>query len=82
MIDGYSETKVVMAPNGELLLALPIYANQNGAMFGESEMATLVGTNNVSIGIYEGFGYLLYHPKQDFSFYMQSLKLFKDLGDL
>lgn len=81
MIDDYAETKVVMSPNGEILLALPIYANQNGALFNEDEMKNLTGLK-VGLGVYEKLGYLMYHPNQDFSFYMSSLKLFKDLGDL
>lgn len=81
MIESYSETKVVIAPSGELLLALPIYANQNGAIFDEDQMQQLVALK-VSTGIYEKLGYLMYHPNQEFSFYMQSLKLFKDLGSL
>lgn len=81
MIDDYAETKVVMSPNGELLLALPVYANQNGALFNEDEMKGLTGLK-VGLGVYEKLGYLMYHPNQDFSFYMSSLDLFQDLGEL
>ena len=86
MIDSYSETRVVLAPSGEFLLALPIYANQNGTLFGASELQSVTGDSsipsNVSIGIYEQMGFLLYNPKQSTSFYMKSLELFEDLGKL
>ena len=86
MIDSYSETRVVLAPSGEFLLALPIYANQNGALFRASELQSVTGDktipSNVSIGVYEQMGFLLYHPEQSMSFYMKSLELFEDLGEL
>lgn len=82
MISDYSECRVILAPSGELVLALPIYANQNGAIFEPEDLKDFGTKDNVSIGIYENFGYLLYHPEQEFSFYMQSLKLFEDLGKL
>lgn len=81
MIDDYTETRVVLAPSGELLLALPVYANSNGAIFNEDEMNKLTGLK-VGLGIYEKIGYMMYHPKQDFSFYMNSIELFEDLGTL
>lgn len=81
MLEDYTETVVILSPSGELLLALPIYANQTGALFNESEMKALTGVS-VAIGCYEKFGYLLYHPGQDFSFYMQSIELFENLGKL
>ena len=81
MIDNYAETRVVIAPSGELILALPVYANQNGAIFDETQMKSMTGLK-VGLGIYEKIGYMMYHPKQDFSFYMNSLELFTDLGEL
>lgn len=86
MIDSYSETRVVLAPSGDFLLALPIYANENGALFDSPELQSFTGDSsipsNVSIGIYEHMGFLLYHPEQPVSFYMKSLELFEDLGKL
>ena len=86
MIDSYSETRVVLAPSGEFLLALPIYANENGALFNSDEIRSFAGdsslTSNLSIGIYQHMGFLLYHPEQSMSFYMKSLDLFEDLGKL
>lgn len=86
MIDSYSETRVVLAPSGDFLLALPIYANENGALLGSPELQSFTGDSsipsNVSIGIYEHMGFLLYHPEQPVSFYMKSLELFEDLGKL
>jgi hypothetical protein len=86
MIDSYSEVRVVLAPSGEFLLALPIYANENGALFGASELRSFTEDSsipsNVSIGVYEHMGFLLYHPEQPVSFYMKSLELFEDLGNL
>jgi len=82
MIDSYSETRVVMSPNGELLLALPIYANQNGALLNDGVVESITGIPKMSIGIYENFGFLMYHPESDFSFYLKSLDLFEDLGSL
>ena len=82
MIDSYNETRVVMSPNGELLLALPIYANQNGALLDDGVVESITGIPKMSIGIYESFGFLMYHPESEFSFYMKSLGLFEDLGSL
>lgn len=81
MLDTYSEARVVLAPSGELLIALPIYANQNGAIFDEEQMKQIFNLKG-SVGIYEKFGYLMYHPSQEFSFYMKGLDLFTDLGVL
>lgn len=81
-IEDWSETKVVLAPSGDLLLALPIYANQSGAIFDQKDTENLVGLKKISIGVYEDLGYLLYHPNQDFMFYMKSLDLFEDLGKI
>ena len=85
MLDSYSEARVVMAPTGDLFITLPIYANQNGALFNSKAIEAITGENlpsNVSIGIYERMGYLLYHPTELFAFYMNSLDLFEDLGEL
>ena len=81
MIEDYAETRVVIAPNGELILALPVYANQNGNLFEEEEIKSLTGLN-LSVGCYEKIGYMMYHPSQELSFYMNSLDLFTDLGNL
>lgn len=43
MIDSYKEAKVVMSPNGELLLALPIYADQSKAIFNPKEVESITG---------------------------------------
>ena len=80
MIDSFSEARVVISPSGELLLALPIYANQNGAILDEKDIG-MVGLK-LSVGFYEQFGYLVYHPSQPYSFYMKNLDLFEDLGEL
>ena len=80
-IDSYAEARCVMAPSGELLIALPIYANQNGAIFKDNEMANLVGLS-INLGCYENMGYLCYTPASDFAFYMNSIDLFEDLGEL
>jgi hypothetical protein len=86
MIDSYSEVKVVLAPSGELLLALPIYANQNGALFDNDQLVSFTGDtgipSNVTIGVYEKMGFMLYHPDQPCSIYMKSIDLFEDLGEL
>jgi hypothetical protein len=86
MIDSYSEVRVVLAPSGDYLLALPIYANQNGALFENDQLVSITGDNdipgNVTIGIYEKMGFLLYHPEQSATLYMKSLDLFEDLGEL
>ncbi len=82
MIESYEEVKVVLAPSGELALALPIYADQGKAVLSPKEVKSLIGVGNVGIGIYEQFGYLIYHPKQAFSFYVKSLEMFEDLGGL
>jgi hypothetical protein len=86
MIDSYSETRVVLAPSGELFLALPIYANQNRALFNSDEIKNFTGDSsvpsNVSIGVYEFMGFLLHYPEQPTSFYVNSLELFEDLGEL
>lgn len=81
MIDQYVETRVIMSPLGELLLALPIYADQKGAIVGEKDLESLIGLK-ASLGIYEQFGFLVYHPSSDFSFYLESIELFEDLGTL
>jgi len=82
MIDSYNETRVVMSPNGELLLALPIYADQKGAILSTQDVESIVGVKGVSMGIYEKLGFLMYHPNSEFSFYLKSLDLFEDLGSL
>lgn len=86
MIDSYSEVRVVLTPHGDLLLALPIYANQDGALFDNDQLVSITGDSgipkNITIGIYENMGFLLYHPTQPFSFYMKSLDLMEDLGNL
>lgn len=75
-----------MSPNGELLQAIPIYSNETGALFNSQELNSITGSTdipkNVSLGIYEHMGFMLYHPSQPFSFYMKSLDLFEDLGKL
>jgi hypothetical protein len=84
MIESYAESKVVMAPSGELLLALPVYANQNGMIFDNKQIKDLTKekfANNVSIGIYEKLGYLLYHPDA-ITIYVNSLDEFVDMGKL
>lgn len=80
-IHTYKQVRVCLADTGELLLALPIYADQKGAIFNEKEMKTLTDLS-VNLGIYEKLGYIMYHPSQPFSFYMNSLELFTDLGEL
>ena len=82
MIESYEETRVVLAPSGELALALPIYADQGKAIFKPKDVESIVDLKNVGIGIYEHFGYLIYHPTQQYSFYLKSLDLFEDLGEL
>jgi len=86
MIDSYSETRVILTPSGEIFLALPIYSNESGALFNSEELKSLIGDGeipaNVSVGMYEHMGFLLYHPDQPFSFYMRSIELFEDLGKL
>jgi hypothetical protein len=82
VIESYTETKVVLARSGELLLALPVYANQMGALLSEDTMKTFTGTEKISIGVYERMGYIMYHPTQSFTFYLKSIDLFEDLGEL
>jgi len=86
MIENYSEARVALAPSGELILALPIYANQDGLLFNSEELKSVLGDSeipkNTSVGIYEHFGYLVYNPELPYSFYMKSLELFEDLGAL
>lgn len=85
MLESYAEARVVLAPSGELVLALPIYANQNGALFNSEEIKAMTGDSSVekmSVGFYEQFGYLMYNPEFPYSFYMKSLELFEDLGEL
>lgn len=85
MIESYNEVKVVLAPSGELLLALPIYANQTGALFNGDDLVSFTADttlNKCSLGIYESMGYLIHHPAEAFCFYMKSLDLFEDLGAL
>jgi hypothetical protein len=82
MIETFAEARAVMAPTGELLIALPIYANETGALFEGSDMEKMGLNKTMSIGMYQQFGYLMYHPSQEVSFYMQTLDLFTDLGVL
>lgn len=82
MIEDYEETRVIMSPNGELLLALPIYADQSKVILKPKEVESIIGVPKIGIGIYEQFGYLFYHPAQSVSWYMKSLDLFEDLGEL
>lgn len=86
MVETYSEARVVLAPSGELLIALPVYANQNGALFNSKELKAATGDKkipkNMSIGIYEKFGYLMHNPDQPFNFFLNSIDLFEDLGEL
>lgn len=82
MIEDYVETKVIMAPSGELLLALPIYADQSQVLLNEQQVESITGVKRVSFGVYEKFGYLLYSPQTKVSFYLQSIDLFEDLGVL
>jgi hypothetical protein len=49
MIESYTETKVVLARSGELLLALPIYANQMGAILGENTLESLIGVEKFQL---------------------------------
>jgi hypothetical protein len=86
MIDSYLEVRVILSPSGEILLALPIYANQSGALFSNDQLVNFTGDtsipSNVTIGVYEKMGFMLYHPEQPYSFYMKSIDLFEDLGEL
>ena len=61
-VDSYPETRVFLAPSGELMLALPIYANQAGAFFDEDEVDKIAGVK-LSMGIYDRIGYVAYHPQ-------------------
>lgn len=86
MIESYEEARVVLADSGELFLALPIYANQTGVVFDARTVRKMIKDKkfpgNAYVGLYEHMGYLLYNPFQPMAFYMNSLKLFQDLGTL
>lgn len=81
MIESYSQTKVMMAPSGELCLVLPVFANENGNFFGEQHFKELKQLKS-NIGIYTQVGYIIFHDKQEVSIYLNSVKQFKDLGPL
>jgi hypothetical protein len=81
MIDSYKETRVLIAPSGEIVLGLPIYADQQGALFNEKDMQQLIGMK-LTMGLYEKLGYLIHHPKQQFTIFMNSIDQFEDLGEL
>jgi len=85
MIESYSESKVILTPAGELCIALPIYANQNGVLFSAKDIKKTIdkkAPDNMSIGVFEKMGFLIYHPDHPVSFYMKSVDLFDDLGEL
>lgn len=77
MIESYKETKVALAPSGELCLMLPIYANQVGAIFTPEQLNLAVGAisskkdNSVelSLGFYEHLGYLIYSEKLGYCYF-------------
>ena len=61
-IDSYSETRVFLATNnGELMLALPIYANHAGAILESDDVKKIAGVE-LSIGMYDHIGYVAFHP--------------------
>jgi hypothetical protein len=80
-IDTYAEVRVIIAPSGDLLLALPTYANQTVNIVDADDMKMISGLK-LSLGCYEKLGYMIYHPQNEFSFFINSLDLFTDLGAL
>lgn len=82
MIEDYGGARAVMSPSGELLIALPIYADQSGVIMDSNTVESITGVAKISFGVYEQFGFLIYNPSIPYSFYVQSLDLFEDLGEL
>ena len=82
--DGYPECKVVLAPSGDLLTALPIYAgvfrltSQDVSKFTWGDQV-----DRISVGAYQHIGYVVFHPQLgEMLFSVDGIKHFDDLGEL
>jgi len=85
-INSYKSTRVFIAPSGEFLLALPIFADEKGSIFDKSEMEQMSGMS-VSVGFYDHIGYIVYHPDigecvMSRDVITKNKPLFEDLGPL
>lgn len=82
-IPSYESTRVVLCKSGELLLALPVYANETGSFLTEIDIQDITGIPNMSIGIYDHIGYVMFSPVVgEFVMGRKALELFEDLGKL
>lgn len=82
-IEGYKSTRVFMAPNGELVMALPIMVDQTEAIMDEALVNSITGVTDISFRVCQQVGYIIYHP--DFGEFVWNTKakdLFIDLGEL
>lgn len=78
----YKSTRVLVTPSGELMLALPIYADEAGAIMSAKDVGEITGIN-LSIGIYDHIGYIIFHPEiGECVFSRDALRLFEDLGEI
>jgi hypothetical protein len=68
-----------MAPTGELVMALPIFVDETGALLD----GAVAGLRSMSFRVCQEVGYILYHPEFGESVWSTGAKdLFIDLGEL
>ena len=83
-VDSYESTRVFLSKSGEIVLALPIYADEtNNVILNSSEINSITGLPNLSFGVYDHIGYVMYNPELgEFIMNRNALDLFEDLGKL
>jgi len=77
----FLESRIVMAPSGELLIALEIAAHTDVDKAFEVKIES---SHVISMSFVEPLGYLIYHPEiaGGFSIFMNTLDSFEDLGKI
>lgn len=81
-IDTFPGTRVLLSENGEMVLALPIFAE--GVDSGEDTKMTInVSDRGIDLEYLGHVGYIIYHPEfGEMVFNTQIHDLFEDLGKL
>lgn len=83
-LSSYFDARVFLAPSAELVIALPVYADQTEALFEAEVVSNMTQTNNnLSFRVAEQIGYIIYHPEIGTSIFIRELpKFMEDLGKL
>jgi hypothetical protein len=80
-VPNFKSTKVLLTPEGNLILALPIYINEIEDFISESDSIRMTFTSDLGLFVHAGF--ILYHPDVgEFVAKKTITKMFEDLGEL